>query len=97
MRPGSDLGLAPAEQNVRMVTLLFGNRAHTVDKSQRRLEIRKLVTSYNVVLVNHIPMGELRQLVINSGQFRPLQRRNAAAAGNAGFIGERGHRKNPQW
>src|ERR1700722_10931729 len=88
MRPGCDLSFAPAQHDVGMMPLLLGNRAHLIDESQSRLEVSKLVAPDHMMLLDNIPVGEFRQLVMNLGKFFPLQRRNTAAAGNTGLIGK---------
>src|SRR5687768_12007389 len=43
MRPDSDLGLAPAKANVRMMSLLFRQFAHTIHEVERLAEVLELV------------------------------------------------------
>ena len=67
-----------------MVSLFFGDRAHAIDEIQGLLEVRKSEDARYVVLIHHLP---LRKLVAVAVQLISLQRRHAAAAGNAGLAG----------
>ena len=88
MRPDRDLHLAPAQQNVRMMSLFLGQFSHSIDKCQRGSEIWKLVSAAEMVLVHHLPLGRLRLHLL---QLLALQRRNAAAARNAMLIRQAAH------
>ena len=88
MRPERNFGLAPAEQNVGMMALLFGERADLVDERQRPPEVRELVSAHDVVLADHLPLRRLRQLAMNPGELSSLQRRHAAMAGNTSLVGK---------
>ena len=88
VRPGSDLNLAPSEQNIGMMPLLLGNLSNTVHKGECGTKIWELVGAYQMVLAHDIPMRRLCQLAMNLGEVLPLERRNAAPARNAGLIGE---------
>ena len=83
VRPGGDFDLAPSQQNVGMVALLLGDLAHFIHESQRRLEIGELEASHDVVLVHDFPLCGIGKLTMEFGQFGSLERRHAAAAGNA--------------
>ena len=65
-----------------MVAFGLGDRAHTVDEIERRFEIRKNVSLGDVVLVNHLPIRQLRRELL---QFFAFERRDAASAGHAMF------------
>lgn len=88
VRPGSDLDLAPPEQHVGMMSLFLCNLSNFIDKSQCGSEIGKLVATYEVVLVDNIPLRRLIELAMNFGEFFALERWNAAPAGNTGLVGE---------
>src|ERR1035437_7419359 len=59
--PNLDFDLAPRQVQVGMVPLLFGNRAHAVDKVQGRPEIGEPVRLRQMMLIHHLPAGQLRQ------------------------------------
>jgi hypothetical protein len=83
MRPGRDLDLAPAQQNVGMMALLFGDLADATHESQGRLEIRKLEAADDVMLVDNLPQRRFGQLTMELCELGRLEGRHAAAAGNA--------------
>src|SRR5271165_4301948 len=64
MRPESDLDLAPSQKDVRMMALLFGERANSIYESQGGLEVRKLVNPRNAVFVDDAPLRGIRQLLV---------------------------------
>jgi len=78
--PEGDGGLTPAEQDVGMMTLFFGQRPDAVYEVERFLEIREAELAGDVVLVNYLPVGKL---VAEGVQFGTLEGRGAAATGNA--------------
>ena len=57
--PRGDYGFAPAEQNVWMMALRFGDFAHFNHKGERLNKIRELECARNVVAVNHFPLRDL--------------------------------------
>src|SRR6266849_11221580 len=83
VRPGGDLDLAPSQQDVGMVPLLLGQFTHSIHESQGGLKVGKLVGAHEVMFIDDIPLRGFRQLTMNFGEFVTLQRRYAAAAGNA--------------
>ena len=88
VRPGGDLRLAPAQQNIRVMALRFRYLAHFIYESERGLEIGKRKRLRNVVFVDDLPSGHLLRQVL---QFFTFQRRNAAAARDTGLSGQVGH------
>jgi hypothetical protein len=56
VRPGRNLDLAPSEQDIGMMSLLFGQFANPVHESQRGLEIGKLVGASDVMFVDNLPL-----------------------------------------
>src|SRR6266404_3938198 len=89
MGPEGDPDLAPSKQNVRMMSLLFGQRTHPVYEIQCLLEVREGKRSGHMVFVNDFPVGPLRQLLVNVSQFLAFEGRHSASAGNTGFGIER--------
>jgi hypothetical protein len=87
VRPGRDLDLAPSEENVGMMALLFGQFANPIYKSQSRLEIGEFVGANQVMLVDDCPLPRFRQLTMNFCKLVSLQRRLTAAAGDAISVG----------
>ncbi len=59
MSPDGNLGFSPGQQDVRMMPLLLSQLAHAIHKRQRRLEIRKLESTRDVMLVDNFPIGQL--------------------------------------
>ena len=55
VRPGGDLRLAPAQQNIRVMALRFRYLAHFIHESERGLEIGKRKRLRNVVFVQPPP------------------------------------------
>jgi len=88
VRPGGDLRLAPAQQNIRVMALRFRYLANFIYESERGLEIGKRKRLRNVVFVDDLPSGHLLRQVL---QFLTFQRRNAAAARDTGLSGKVGH------
>ena len=89
MSPQCDFGFAPGEQDVGMMSLRLGQFAYAIHEIQRLLEIGEGEQASDVVLVDHLPLGHL---LMQRVEFGALERRHAAATGNAGFAGERCHR-----
>jgi hypothetical protein len=71
-----------------MMALLLGDFADSIHKSQRRLEIGKLEAPDDVMLVDDSPLSGVAQLTMEFGEFGSLERRHAAAAGNAVSISQ---------
>ncbi len=80
--------LAPGQAQIRMVAFLFSHRAHAIHKIEPRFEIGERKTFRDVVLLDDLPVG---QLFGKRRQLRALQRRNAAAARHAMFLGKLRH------
>ena len=88
VRPGGDLRLAPAQQNIRVMALRFRYLGYFIYENERGLEIGKRKRLRNVVFVDDLPSGHLLRQVL---QFLTFQRRNAAAARDTGLSGKVGH------
>jgi len=73
VRPGRDFSFAPPEQDVRMMALLLGNSAHFVHEGQSRLEIGKLVSADEMMLINNLPSRGIGQLLMNFFQLFPFE------------------------
>jgi hypothetical protein len=58
VRPGGDLRLAPAQQNIRVMALRFRYFAYFIHESERGLEIGKRKRLRNVVFVDDLPSGQ---------------------------------------
>jgi len=59
VRPDSDFGFSPREQDVGMVALLLGDCAHAIHEVERLLKIRKLERAREVMLVDNLPVWKL--------------------------------------
>jgi hypothetical protein len=59
VRPGGDLRLAPAQQNIRVMALRFRYLAYFIHESERSFEIGKRKRLRNVVFVDNLPSGHL--------------------------------------
>ena len=68
VRPCGDLDLAPSEQDVGMMALLFGQFAHAIHESQGGLKVGKLESPHDVMLADDLPLRGLRQLAMKSGK-----------------------------
>ena len=88
VRPGGDLRLAPAQQNIRVMALRFRYVAYFIHESERGLEIGKRKRLRNVVFVDDLPSRHLLRQVL---QFFTFQRRDAATARDTGLSGKVGH------
>jgi hypothetical protein len=66
-----------------MMTLRLGHFANAIHESQGGLKIGELEGAHEVMLVDDSPLRRFRQLMMNFRKFVSLQRRNAAAAGDA--------------
>ena len=69
VRPGGDFNLAPGQQDVGMMALLFRDGADPIDKVERGLEVREGVGAADVVFIDDPP---LRKLVAEVVQFLTL-------------------------
>src|SRR5207244_8076025 len=78
--PDRDLGPAPAEADVRMVSLLLGEVADATDKLLRPAEVRKLVNPLQMMFIDRFPAVQLNKQVRD---LLALQRRHATATRNA--------------
>src|SRR5439155_16546580 len=74
-----------------MVSLLFRNGSDSVDKLQRRLEIRKLELFLEVMIVHNVPAVHLRCQRLD---LLRRERRHTASARNARFLSQ-SHRWKP--
>jgi hypothetical protein len=86
MRPSGDLDLAPTEEDIGMMALLLGELANSIYERQGGLEIGKLVGTYDVMIVDDIPLCGIGQLPMNVREIFPLERRDATATGHAIFV-----------
>jgi len=82
VRPGGDLRLAPAQQNIRVMALRFRYLAYFIHESERGLEIGKRKRLRNVVFVDDLPSGHLLRQVL---QFFTFQRRTPPRHGTQVF------------
>ena len=57
--PRGDFRFSPGQQNIRMMALLFGDRADFIDESEGLREIRKLEGAGEVMTVHHAPLRHL--------------------------------------
>jgi hypothetical protein len=94
VRPGGDLRLAPAQQNIWVMALRFRYLAYFIHESERTFEIGKRKHLRNVVFVDDLPSGHLLRQVL---QFFTFQRRNAAAARDTGLSGKVGQSSSLRW
>jgi hypothetical protein len=83
VREGGYFRLAPGQQNVGMVALLFRDRAGAVDEVERFLKIGEAENLVQMMLGDDFPIG---QFSFEGGQGVAFERGNAAAAGNAGLV-----------
>jgi len=88
VRPGGDLRLAPAQQNIWVMALRFRYLAYFIHESERAFEIGKRKHLRNVVFVDDLPSGHLLRQIL---QFLTFQRRSAAAARDTGLSCKVGH------
>jgi hypothetical protein len=65
------------------MALLLGDFAHFIHESQSGLEVGKLEAADDVMLVDDPPLRGVSQLTMELREFGSLERRHAAAAGNA--------------
>src|ERR1035437_7733949 len=56
--PQRDLGLAPCQQNVRMMSLLLGQSSHAIDELERLLEVGELELAVKVMFLRDCPLGD---------------------------------------
>ena len=82
--PQSDLNFSPRQKDVRMVALLFGDRADTIHEFQRLLEVRKPEFTMDVMLVGDRPPGDIPMECFD---FFSTQRRHTTTAGDTFLIG----------
>jgi hypothetical protein len=83
--PNRDVNFAPRQQNVGMVSLLLGYRANAVYEFERLLEVGEFEFAMQVMLFVNRPLWNTSVQFL---QLQALDRRNASAAGNAGFVGK---------
>jgi hypothetical protein len=67
-----------------MMALLLGESAHAIYEIERLLEVGKGEGARDVVLVDHAPLGNS---FVERVEFFARERRNAATAWNALFVG----------
>src|SRR6266550_3761948 len=68
-----------------MMALFFGQFAHAIHKIECFAEVREQETLSKMVILDDRPVS---QLLGETPQFHPFERRNTAPAGNARFIRE---------
>lgn len=88
MCPERDFRAPPGQQDVGMVSLLFGNFARAVDELQGLPKIRKAELSCEVMLVNYLPLW---YLLVQLGELFAFQGRNTTTAGYTGLCGQVSH------
>src|SRR5580698_4734628 len=76
-----DFGFAPGKQDIRVMALFLGDGAGAVHEIESLLKIRELQYLVQMVLFDHLPIGQFRLERIQRIAF---EWRNVAAAGNAG-------------
>ena len=84
------LGVAPAQGELRVMSLGFADRACPVDPLERLLEIREGPGFQQVVAVHHLPA---RQFEHQGIKLCLAEGGGAISTGDAGFLGK-GHRPN---
>jgi hypothetical protein len=77
--------LAPAQVDVGVVALLFGHRPDAVREGEGLGKVVERVFLFQVVLVHHLPAAA--EYVEQGSDLIPLERRHAAAAGDAVLLG----------
>jgi hypothetical protein len=92
MRPDGDLGFSPGQQDIGMVSLLFGDGSHPVHERKGLLKIRELEYAMDVVLVDDLPVGKP---VAKGMEWGAFEGRHIAFAGNAGLAGQVSHGEIP--
>jgi hypothetical protein len=80
VRPDRDPDLAPRERDIRVMALVFGKLSDLIHEAQGRLEIRESQLPFQMVVINDLPLGNLRRKRPDLGCG---QRRDATPAGNA--------------
>jgi hypothetical protein len=65
MRPDRDLCFSPAEANLRVMSLFFGQLANSINEFQRPAKVFELVNLSQVMIVNHSPAFQLWQQSLN--------------------------------
>ena len=88
MSPDGDLDFAPAEADVRMMSLFFGELTDLIYKLQRFTKIREAVVLFEMMLVDDFPPVELVQKLPD---FLPLKRWHSTAARHALFTRQFAH------
>jgi hypothetical protein len=83
VRPDLGPHVAPAQVDVRVVPLLFGQLADTVREVERRSEVLEAELLLEMVLVHGLPTATERRLQV--GQFPTGERRDPASAWHACF------------
>src|ERR1700730_15471353 len=73
VRPGGDLRLTPAQQNIRGMALRFRSLAYFIDEIELGLDISNRLGLCMVVFADDLPSGHLLRQVL---QFLTFQRRN---------------------
>ena len=90
VRPDLHADLSPGKVNIRMVPLLFCNRANIVRESQRSLEIRELEFPLDMMVVHDCPICHFRR---QRPDLLCIKRRHSAAARYAGLF-RKSHNQN---
>jgi len=58
--PNRHFGFTPSEQDIGVMSLFLGKRAHAIDESQRGFEIRELVDTGKMMFLYNFPFRSLR-------------------------------------
>ena len=82
--PESDLGFAPGEEDVGVMALLFGEGSDQIYEGEGLGEVREFERAMDMVVVGDRPGWNV---LVQGFEFVALERRDAAAAGNALLVG----------
>ena len=92
VRPDFYLNLSPTEEDIGMVSLLFGDVSDFVDEIEGSPEVGEFEVSLNMVIVNDGPIFQLR---LQRLDLICSQRRYTATTRDTGFLCETGHDHSP--
>jgi hypothetical protein len=67
MRPDFYVRIAPTKTDVRVMTLLFGQRAHARDESLSLYEVLELIVLCQVMFFYHFPPTQLSEILYYVG------------------------------
>ena len=82
VRPGCDRDFTPGKEDVRVVTLLLRKLTYAVCKLEGFAKVGKLEWLRDVVFLDDVPSIHL---LLQSGEFLPLEWWHASSARNTGF------------